>query len=174
MTVVQLRSLLDRLSGPCFRAVEGAAGAALTASHYELTLEHVLAKLLEDPTSDLVKLCEKFELDPQKVRAELAKDFDEMRVGATARPKMAADLVGTMEAAWLLASVDLGQGAGEDLPGKKRLGNQAENDVNALTVEVIFPLAYFLVLQQHIDGEDVEENEERGDDGVDESWGLGS
>ena len=57
---------------------------------------------------------------------------------------------------------------GEHLPGEQGLGGQAEDDVDLLAHEVVPPGADLPVLQPHVDGEDVEEEEEAGDDRVDE------
>ena len=65
------------------------------------------------------------------------------------------------------------QGPSEDDPGQDRFGRQAEDNVETLTEEVIFPTADFLVLQHHVDGKDVEEDKQSGDDEVDERGRLG-
>ena len=68
-------------------------------------------------------------------------------------------------------SVD--QGVGEDLPGQDALGGEAEHDVRGLAAQVVGPLADLAVLQPLVDGERVEEEEDREDDPVDESrWAL--
>lgn len=39
----------------------------------------------------------------------------------------------------------------EQLPGKDRLGRQAQNDVDLLPVQIVAPAADLLVLQHHVD-----------------------
>ena len=46
---VDLRSLMGRLSPTSRRALEGAAGLAMSRTHYEVEIEHWFEKLLEDP-----------------------------------------------------------------------------------------------------------------------------
>ena len=57
---------------------------------------------------------------------------------------------------------------GEHLPREQRLRRQAEEDVGLLAHEVVPPGADLLVLQPHVDREDVEEEEEADDDRVHE------
>ena len=64
------------------------------------------------------------------------------------------------------------QGACKDLPGQQGFSDQAEHDVDPLTVKVVCPFADLLVLQVHVDGKNVEEDKQGGNDGVDKSRGL--
>ena len=52
------------------------------------------------------------------------------------------------------------QGPRPDLPGQQRLREQAEQHVRALTVEVVAPAADLPELEDHVEGEDVEADEE--------------
>ena len=46
MQVVEFKGLVDRLNPACRDALENAAGTCLSRMHYEITVEHMLAKLL--------------------------------------------------------------------------------------------------------------------------------
>ena len=61
------------------------------------------------------------------------------------------------------------QHGGEHPPGQQRLRRQAEHDVRLLAEQVVTPLADLVVLQPHVDGEDVEEDEQADDDAVHEA-----
>ena len=53
MLLVDIKPLLKRLNPYTTRALEGGIGLCLSRTHYEVTVEHLLAKLLEDPQSDV-------------------------------------------------------------------------------------------------------------------------
>ena len=53
MLVAEPKPLLEQLNPVCTRAVERGAGACITSRHYEVTSEHLLLALLEDPESDV-------------------------------------------------------------------------------------------------------------------------
>src|SRR5450759_5978753 len=56
----------------------------------------------------------------------------------------------------------------EDLPGEEALGDKREGYVDPLAEEVVGPPTDLLVLQPLVDGEAVEEDEQREEDRVDE------
>ncbi|MBC7777158.1 MAG: hypothetical protein H7246_17130, partial [Phycisphaerae bacterium] len=64
MLTVDIKNLLNRLTPHCTRALEGAAGLCVSRTHYEVTVEHLLAKLLEEPQGDLPLILRQFEIDP--------------------------------------------------------------------------------------------------------------
>jgi type VI secretion system protein VasG len=49
MITVDIKSLLNRMNAYCTHALEGAAGACVSRTHYEVTVEHYLSRLLEEP-----------------------------------------------------------------------------------------------------------------------------
>ena len=48
MTTVDIKSLLGRLNKYGTRCMEGAAGLCVSRTHYQVTVEHFLSKLLEE------------------------------------------------------------------------------------------------------------------------------
>ena len=54
---VNLKSLVGRLNDTCRNALEGAAGLCLSRTNYDVEIEHILAKLLEQDDTDLHKIC---------------------------------------------------------------------------------------------------------------------
>ncbi len=60
MITVDIRTLLNRLNPYCTQTLEGAAGLCVSRTHYEVTVEHFLAKLLEEPQSDLPLIFRQF------------------------------------------------------------------------------------------------------------------
>jgi hypothetical protein len=60
MINVELKSLLRRLNRYCTRALEGAAGICVSRGHYEVTVEHILMVMAEDPEADLQHILRHF------------------------------------------------------------------------------------------------------------------
>ena len=48
MIMVDIKTLLECLNPYCTRALEGAAGLCVSRTHYEVTVDHFLSKLLEE------------------------------------------------------------------------------------------------------------------------------
>ena len=55
MLTVDIKSLLKRLNSYCTSCLEGAAGLCVSRTHYEVTVEHVLVKLLENPHFEVMR-----------------------------------------------------------------------------------------------------------------------
>jgi len=107
MITVDIRTLLNRLNPYCTRALEGAAGLCVSRTHYEVTVEHFLSKLLEEPQSDLPLIFRQFDLDSGRVKKTIDQTIEEFRTGNAAKPVFSPLLLEWFQDAWLIASVDL-------------------------------------------------------------------
>ena len=107
MITVDIKSLLGRLNAYCARSLEAAAGFCVSRTHYEVTVEHLLAKLLEDPQSDLPLIFRQFDLDSGRVRKAIDQTLEEFRTGNAAKPVFSPLLMELFQEAWLVSSVDL-------------------------------------------------------------------
>lgn len=107
MIRVDIKSLLNRLNSTSTLALEAAAGTCLSRTHYEVTLEHVLAKLLESQNNDLDLLLQQAGIDKAKLAAALEESLEELRTGNAGKPVFSPMLLEWFEEAWLIASVDL-------------------------------------------------------------------
>lgn len=109
MLTVDIKSLLALLNPLCTRALEGAAGLCVSRSHYEVTVEHLFAKLLEEPQGDLSLILRHFEIDPQTVQRSLERTLEEFHSGNTGKPVFSPLLIQWCQDAWLISSIDLSQ-----------------------------------------------------------------
>ncbi len=109
MISVDLKSLLERLNPFCRSALEGAAGLCVSRTHYEVTVEHFLAKLLEDPQSDWPLILRQFDLDLSRVKTGIDQAIEEFRTGNAAKPVFSPLLMELYQEAWLIGSVDFGE-----------------------------------------------------------------
>ncbi|MEW5766826.1 MAG: type VI secretion system ATPase TssH [bacterium] len=108
MVNVDIKSLLRRLNGFCTRSLEAAAGLCVSRTHYEVTIEHMLLKMMEEPTADLQHILRHFELEPTRLQRRLQRAIEELRAGNAGKPVFSPLLMEWFQEGWLLASIDLG------------------------------------------------------------------
>jgi type VI secretion system protein VasG len=106
MLTVDIRSLLGRLNPFCTRCLESAAGLCVSRSHYEVTLEHFLAKVIDDPQADLSLILHHFGIDPGKFAGNVDRTLEEFKRGNAAKPVFSPLLLEWFQDAWLITSVD--------------------------------------------------------------------
>lgn len=107
MITVDIKSLLSRLNSFCTRGMEAAAGHCVSRTHYEVTVEHLLAKLLEDPQADLPLILRHFEIDPGRLAKAIDLAIDDLKAGNAGKPVFSPVLMEWFQEAWLIGSVDL-------------------------------------------------------------------
>ncbi len=106
MLTVDIRALLGRLNPFCTRCLESAAGLCVSRSHYEVALEHFLAKILDDPQADLSLILHHFGIDPGKFAGSIDRTLEEFKRGNAAKPVFSPLLLEWFQDAWLITSVD--------------------------------------------------------------------
>ena len=106
---INLRALVARLNSTTKNAMEGAAGLCLARTHYDVEIEHLLAKLLEVDNSDVRRILRQFEISPEQVERELTRALDAFKNGNTRTPALSAHLPMWIERAWVFASVEYGE-----------------------------------------------------------------
>jgi type VI secretion system protein VasG len=109
MMLVELKPLFGRLNPACTAALEGAAGLTLARSHYEISIEHMLHRMLEDTSCDVHKILARFEIDPLRLMAQLDDALGSLKNGNPGRPVFSALLTEWVQESWLLASITLGE-----------------------------------------------------------------
>jgi type VI secretion system protein VasG len=108
MIEVDLKPLLKRLNKFCTRSVEAAAGLCISRTHYEVTVEHALVKMAEDPKADISLILRHFDADPARLLRSLQRSVDELRSGNAGRPVFSPILIEWIQDAWLFSSIELG------------------------------------------------------------------
>ncbi|WP_152693242.1 AAA family ATPase, partial [Caballeronia mineralivorans] len=109
MMQVELKPLFARLNERCKTSLEDAAGLALSRAHYEISIEHLLLKLFDDPRCDVPMLCAHFDIDLARIRAVLDEQLADFKSGNAGRPVFSPLLTEWVQDAWLAASVTLGE-----------------------------------------------------------------
>lgn len=110
MIQVELKPLFARLNVYSTKALENAAGTTLARSHYEISLEHLLRQLLDDPNADMTRILTRFEIDPLRLQAMLDDGLSQLKNGNPGRPVFASLLTEWVQDAWLIASLVVGSG----------------------------------------------------------------
>ncbi|HAJ25875.1 MAG TPA: type VI secretion system ATPase TssH [Syntrophus sp. (in: bacteria)] len=109
MLSVEIKPLLKRLNPFCTRSLEGAAGLCVSRSHYEVTVEHLVSRLLDETGADWYLILKQFGINSTALRKSLDRTLEEMRSGNAGKPAFSPLLLQWIQEAWLLASVNLGE-----------------------------------------------------------------
>jgi len=105
---VNLKSLVGRLNDTCRNALEGGAGLCLSRTNYDVEIEHILAKLLEQDDTDLHKICHHYEVNIDRLSKDVSVALDRLKTGNSRTPGLSDRLPQWFQNAWLVASVDFG------------------------------------------------------------------
>ncbi|WP_028583998.1 type VI secretion system ATPase TssH [Desulfogranum mediterraneum] len=108
MVNVDIKSLLLHLNSFCTNGLQAAAGLSVSRTHYEVTVEHLLMKLLEDPHGDWPLILEKNAIEAGQLRQALEEVLEEYQHGNSGKPVFSPILLDLVQEAWLIASIDLG------------------------------------------------------------------
>src|SRR5262249_26862840 len=108
MLLVEAKSLLRTLNRHCTHALEAAIGACLGRGHYEVTVEHVLAALMDDASADLAMVLQFHSIDAARLRRRVDATIDGLRGGNPGKPVFATLLLEWIQDAQLLGSIEYG------------------------------------------------------------------
>lgn len=106
MFLVEYRALLKRLNPVCTRALEAAASQAIRLTHYEIAVEHLLLRLLEEQSGDVVSIYRSLNTSTTPLIRALQRGLDGRKRGNSGRPVFSPLLVAWLQDAWLLGSVE--------------------------------------------------------------------
>lgn len=105
---INLKSLISKLDASTRKAMESAANVALSRTHHEVDIEHVLLELLAASEDELLRLLKAYSIDVQRFQADLLASLEHFRTGNTRNPVLSRNILRWLETAWLVASVDYG------------------------------------------------------------------
>jgi type VI secretion system protein VasG len=104
-----LRALIAKLNEPSRKALESAAGLCLSQTHYEVDIEHLLLKLLEQDNLDLNHILRHFDIDQSRLQRDLTEALKGFKPGNTRTPVLSSRIPKLLERGWLIASIDHGE-----------------------------------------------------------------
>ena len=103
---ISLQSLVSKLNPTCKSSLEAAAGLCLSNMHYEVEIEHMLIKILEQQQTDIHIIFKHFEIDTSKVQKNLVRALDNFRSGNSRTPVFSPHLPKIFEKSWTGASLN--------------------------------------------------------------------
>jgi len=105
---VDAKSLVRKLTPTATRALEAAVGRAAQGGYYELSVEHLLAALLEPDDGDVARIFQRWSVDRRRLWSRVETELGRLKQGNPGRPVISEAVFNWIEDAWLLASVELG------------------------------------------------------------------
>ncbi len=106
---ISLKALIERLTPVARQAVEQAASRALSRTHFEVEIEHVLLALLAQDQHAALAALRSLGAPLNRIEDELDNALDCFRSGNTRNPVLSSWLPKWLEKAWLLASTEFNQ-----------------------------------------------------------------
>lgn len=107
MVKMDFKQLVKKLNPYTTSALEGAVGLCMSATHYEITFNHFLLKLLEQKEAEISLLLVAQNVDLDTFKLQLQRELAELPKGNSAKPTFAPNIFELLQEAWLLASVNL-------------------------------------------------------------------
>jgi type VI secretion system protein VasG len=102
-------ALAAKLNASSKSALAAAGGMAVTRTHYEVDLEHLLLKLSEMTGGDVTCIYRHFAIDTARILDELTRALDKARSGNSRYPVLSPRLTRLFSEAWSTASVEFGE-----------------------------------------------------------------
>ena len=103
-----VKSLLEKLNDYCARALENAAAFAGTRTHYEVTLDHFVIKLMEEGGSDFDRILNHFNVDQDKLWQGILEHMAKFNANNQGKPGFSPMLFQWLERGYVAASLHYG------------------------------------------------------------------
>jgi type VI secretion system protein VasG len=108
---LDMKTLVGKLNPACKKALEQAAQLCVQQTNFNVEVEHLLLKLLEQTDTDLAVGLKAFEVDVSALTADLQGAVEGIRRGNTRTPALSPQIADLLQEAWILSSLKLGQNA---------------------------------------------------------------
>ncbi|HEY1065385.1 MAG TPA: type VI secretion system ATPase TssH, partial [Pirellulales bacterium] len=108
MDTAALKALINRLDSVCKKALEQGAQLCVSRTNYHVEIEHILLKLLDDPSGDFSIILRHYGANSSRVAADLTKALDRFKTGNAAAPGFSTFMGELLQEAWLVASLRFG------------------------------------------------------------------
>ncbi|HEY3245615.1 MAG TPA: type VI secretion system ATPase TssH [Phycisphaerae bacterium] len=94
-----LRSLIGRFDPACLQCFQGAASVCQSRTHFEITPEHLLLRLIDDATGDVAQIFNTFRVERTQIRRALQRILDELPSGHRGKPALSPKLMELFQSA---------------------------------------------------------------------------
>jgi type VI secretion system protein VasG len=109
MISVGIKPLLGRLNDYCRKKLETSAGMCVARSHYEITVEHVIWQMLDDPSCDFSMILAYYAVNIHELKARLNDVLEDYTTGNSAKPVFSPRLIEWYQESQLVGSVELAE-----------------------------------------------------------------
>ena len=103
---IDLGSLIGKLNTTTVLATESAAALAVSHSHREVDVEHLILELLRANQSDVFFICKHFGIDPSALSVKLSNVILSYKKNSSKTPVLSLSLIRLIELSWLVSSVE--------------------------------------------------------------------
>jgi len=107
MVANNIKSLLLHLNELMTNVLHSGVGYCVERSHYEITTEHILLKLLDENDSDTSYILKHFNIQKEKLQRSLNADLDTLSNANSNKPVFSPLLLELFQDAWVKTSIDL-------------------------------------------------------------------
>ncbi|MHB9030389.1 MAG: type VI secretion system ATPase TssH [Candidatus Latescibacterota bacterium] len=107
MVSVDMKGLLLRLNSYCTNQLQAAAGLCVSRTHYEISVEHFLLKLLEESRADCPLILQKSNIEVGRMIKSIEEVLEDYKAGNSGKPVFSPLLLDLVQESWLIASIDL-------------------------------------------------------------------
>ncbi|MGD0015248.1 MAG: Clp protease N-terminal domain-containing protein [Bryobacteraceae bacterium] len=83
---VDMKAVFSKLNAATREVLDNAIGLCVANTHYNLDIEHYLAKLAETTDTDFARVAKHFGLDVSRFVRELTSSLDRQKRGNSGRP----------------------------------------------------------------------------------------
>ena len=108
MVKINYKALVCKLNDYTRSAFEGAAGLCVSRTNYDLEIEHLISKLIEDDDSDFYQICKQYGISTSRIEKEVTAALESMKTGNGNLPGLSPHLPRIIQDAWMLGSVEYG------------------------------------------------------------------
>lgn len=103
---LNLKSLINKMNNITRSALESSAGYCMNRGHYNIEIEHLLFKLLEESETDIQHILTKLSVNPDILLTELNTSLDRLKTGNVKPPALSLELVDLIKKSWVTSSIE--------------------------------------------------------------------
>ncbi|HCQ02805.1 MAG TPA: type VI secretion system ATPase TssH, partial [Candidatus Latescibacteria bacterium] len=105
---LDLKTLINKLNLTCRKGLEEAANLCVTQTNYNVEIEHLLLKILDNAETDLHRILRYYEIDQNKVIRELTTAMETFKRGNSRTPALSPQITSVLQDSWVISSLHLG------------------------------------------------------------------
>jgi len=109
MDAQNIKALIGQLNPALTTSVEAAAGTCIQRTHYEISVEHCLLKLMDNPKSDIPLILTGMGCDVEVVKNEINAGLEQLKTGNYSKPRFSPILLECFAQGWNFGSLERGE-----------------------------------------------------------------